>query len=128
MNLLFDTHAFIWWDAAPEKLSLLAAEALGSTGNMLFLSVASLWKIQIKAQLGKIELATPLHEIVAAQENINGVSVIPVQPPDIYALDRLPHYHKDPFDRLLASQAIVGNYHLISHDSAFRQYPVSLIW
>lgn len=59
MNLLLDTHTFIWWADEPEKLSLDALQALEDENNHLFLSLVSVWEMQIKVQLGKIKLACP---------------------------------------------------------------------
>jgi len=73
VNLLLDTHAFIWWDSEPEKLSPRALMLCQDSRNQLHLSVASLWEIQIKIQLGKLKLSTPLPDIVAAQQAANGL-------------------------------------------------------
>ena len=71
MKVLLDTHAFIWWDSAPEKLSPQARAACQDRTNLLLLSVASAWEIQIKLQLGKLHLRLPLAEVIASQQQIN---------------------------------------------------------
>ena len=63
MNLLFDTHIFIWWDSAPTRLSLQVLALCQDAANRLWLSVASVWEMQIKYQLGKRQLQQPLAEI-----------------------------------------------------------------
>ena len=75
MKLLLDTHTFIWWDSAPAKLSAAALALCGDPANQLVLSVASLWEIQIKRQLGKLDLRLPLAEIVAHQQETNGLAI-----------------------------------------------------
>ncbi|MDO9303603.1 MAG: type II toxin-antitoxin system VapC family toxin [Anaerolineales bacterium] len=94
---------------------------------MLLLSVASIWEMQIKSQLGKLQLRMPLPELIREQQG-NGLEVLPVEPSHIFALDSLPNHHKDPFDRLLIAQAIVEGAALVSADPLVKQYPVSVEW
>ena len=70
MKLLLDTHIFIWWVDQPERLSPSALSALQDEANELLLSVASVWEMQIKIQLGKLELSLPLKEIVKNQQEL----------------------------------------------------------
>jgi PIN domain nuclease of toxin-antitoxin system len=128
MRVLLDTHAFIWWDGAPEHLSPKAREACFAPGNQLIVSVAGLWEIQIKVMLGKLTLRKPLREIVTGQVKQNGVVILPVELEHVLRLDQLPSYHKDPFDRILVAQALVEGLPLISHDPVVAQYPVNVIW
>lgn len=96
--------------------------------NTLALSVASVWEMQIKAQLGKLQLAKPLSEIIQHQQEQNQLQLLPVTLPIVLALDDLPMHHRDPFDRLLIAQARMDQFVLVSNDSQFKQYPVSLFW
>ncbi len=128
MNLLLDTHAFIWWYSEPEKLSKSVLAACLDVTNTLALSVASVWEMQIKAQLGKLQLTKPLSEIIQHQQEQNQLQLLPVTLPIVLALDDLPMHHRDPFDRLLIAQAKVDQFVLVSNDSQFKQYPVSLFW
>ena len=105
MKLLLDTHIFIWWADQPEKLSPVALSALEDETNELLLSVASVWEMQIKIQLGKLKLSLPLKELVKNQQETNDLTVSPVALTHVVALDALPFHHKDPFDRLLITQA-----------------------
>lgn len=70
MKLLLDTHVFIWWDSDPAKLSKKALALCSDPGNLLLLSVASAWEMQIKMQLGKMQLAFPLQNIINEQRNL----------------------------------------------------------
>ena len=106
MKLLLDTHIFIWWVDQPEKLSPAALSALEDEANELLLSVASVWEMQIKIQLGKLKLSLPLKELVKNQQETNDLTVSPVALPHVLALDALPFHHKDPFDRLLIAQCV----------------------
>ena len=128
MKLLLDTHTFIWWDTEPAKLSAAALALCCDPVNQLVLSVASLWEIQIKRQLGKLELRLPLSEIVAHQQETNGVAILPIVQAHVQALDDLPLVHRDPFDRLLVAQAIAEGAALVSGDSVLESYPVQVRW
>lgn len=94
MKLLLDTHIFIWWADQPEKLSPAALSALEDEANELLLSVASVWEMQIKIQLGKLKLRLPLKELVKNQQETNDLTVSPVALTHVLALDALPFHHK----------------------------------
>jgi PIN domain nuclease of toxin-antitoxin system len=128
MKILLDTHAFIWWDGNVAKLSSKALQVCQDPENTLVLSTVSIWEMQIKHQIGKLKLNLPLHDIVEAQQKTNGIEVLPVIPPHVFALTSLPLYHKDPFDRLIIAQAKVEKAALLSCDSAVQQYPVEIVW
>ncbi|MCI5151261.1 MAG: type II toxin-antitoxin system VapC family toxin, partial [Candidatus Electrothrix sp. MAN1_4] len=100
MKILFDTHAFIWWDSDVAGLSSEALEVCRDPKNILMLSTISIWEMQSKHQLGRLKLKLPLHDIVQAQQKTNGLEILPIIPAHIFALASLPLYHKDPFDRL----------------------------
>jgi PIN domain nuclease of toxin-antitoxin system len=127
MKLLLDTHVFIWWADQPEKLSPAALPALEDEANDLLLSVASVWEMQIKIQLGKLKLSLPLNELIKNQQETNDLTVSPVTLPHVLALDSLPSHHKDPFDRLLIAQSIEEGLTLVSADAQFSAYPVKLL-
>ena len=127
MKLLLDTHAFIWCDSEPAKLSLRAQELCQDPDNTLILSVASVWEMQIKLQLGKMQFKMPLPDMIRQQQE-NGVEVLPVHAEHVFALDSLPAHHKDPFDRLLVAQAIVEGAAIITTDPLILQYPVKVEW
>ena len=128
MKLLLDTHAFIWWDIGDARLSPAALAACESPANTLHLSLASVWELQIKMQLGKLTLRLPLAEVLRDQQRRNGLALEPVALEDILALDTLRPLHRDPFDRLLVAQAVRGGFHLVSHDPEISRYPVSVLW
>ena len=92
MKLLFDTHAFIWWDGDQSKLSAEALPACQSTENSLHLSLASVWELQIKMQLGKLALRLPLADVLRDQQQQNGLVLEPVTLEDILAFRRFPHF------------------------------------
>jgi PIN domain nuclease of toxin-antitoxin system len=126
MKVPLDTHAFIWWDSDPTKLSPQARAACQDRANLVLLSVASVWEMQIKLQLGKLHLRLPLAEVVAEQQT-NDIQVLLIALGHVLARHDLPAHHRDPFDRLLIAQANAEEAVLISHDPVFTHYPVKLL-
>ncbi len=127
MKLLLDTHIFIWADDEPERIPAALMAYLADEANELWLSLASLWEMQIKRQLGKLHLQLSLAETIASHQQTNGLRLLPITAEHIYALDNLPLQHKDPFDRLLIAQAMVEDLTLVSVDPAFAAYSVKLL-
>ena len=127
MRVLLDTHAFVWWACEPAKLSAAAEAAFLDPSIELLLSVVSVWEIVIKLQLGKLTLSGNLAAIVG-QQQANGIDVLPVTLEHVLAVEQLPTFHRDPFDRLLIAQAIVEGASVMTKDSLFSKYPVKLLW
>ncbi len=123
-----DTHAFIWWDSDPLRLSPQALAVCQDSENVVLFSVASVWEMQIKIQLGKLKLNLPLSELIGSQQRINKVEILPVKLQHALALDKLPTYHKDPFDRLLVAQSLVEQAVLVSKYPIFSEFPVEVVW
>ncbi len=128
MKVLLGTHTFLWLDHASDNLPQAVKEVCRNPENELLLSLVSLWEIQIKSQLGKLTLQTSLEKMVADQQSYNGVILLPITLPHILDLQNLPHHHRDPFDRLLISQARLEGALLLSKDEIFARYPVTLLW
>ena len=128
MKLLLDTNAFIWMLEAPEKLSERVIQAHNDSANTLYLSVASLWEIQIKLAIGKLEMDVSLAQIVREQLQGHRFQLLDIRAEHVLALEELPRHHGDPFDRLLIAQARVEGLPLVSIDNVFEQYPVDLFW
>jgi len=128
LDLLFDTHSFIWWADEPMKLSRAALAALEDENNRLFLSDVSIWEMQIKVQLGKMKLKLPLQDLIESQQRDNEVKILPITTEHILALNNLPFHHNDPFDRLLIAQSIVEGFTIVTADSEFSDYPAKLLW
>ena len=127
MKLLLDTHTFLWMDHASHKLPGRTKSLLQNPSNELLLSLVSIWEIQIKAQLGKLQLRTGLATVIADQQQ-NGVTLLPITLPHVLALQHLPVHHSDPFDRLLITQAQSEGASLLSKDGEFSDYAVSVVW
>ncbi len=128
MNYLLDTHTFLWWSGNYDNLSPTAYDLCHDPANDLLLSLASVWEIQIKTQLGRLTLPRPLNEIIAAQMQQNRVTLLNIRLDHIYELGTLPPHHRDPFDRLLVAQARIENLPLVTKDGKITQYDVAVVW
>ena len=128
MRLLLDTHTFIWADTEREKLSPRVADVLQDERSQVFLSVVSVWEMQIKVQLGKMTLRTDLATLVRQQLSQSRLQLLPVLLPHVLAVGQLPMHHKDPFDRLLIAQALHEKLTLLSADATVQRYPVQTVW
>lgn len=128
MRLLLDTHTLIWFDSEPSQLSAVCRSMLADRSNSLILSIASIWEMQVKCQAGRLNLRVPLSRLIDEQSQNNGLEILPIQPQHVYALQKLPDVHRDPFDRIMIAQAIVENLLFVSKDSLVSQYPVQQVW
>lgn len=126
-GFLLDTSVLIWWLAEPSCLSSTATRCIADPANQICCSVVNLWEIQIKVKLGKLDLELPLPEIHRWVVEQEGWLLLPVQWPHIRRLDQLPVAHKDPFDRLLISQAVEESLTLVSVDPLMHDYPVAVL-
>jgi PIN domain nuclease of toxin-antitoxin system len=127
VTYLLDTAPFLWAVASPEKLSSKVRKLLDSRRNPLFVSVASLWEVVVKAQKGLLAIEDPPRWLDAGLESIEA-AVLPIRPAHVYRVSQLPMIHKDPFDRLLLAQAACEGWVLISSDATIRQYSVPVVW
>jgi len=125
MKLLLDTHAFLWFVTGDRRLSRRARRAIESEEP--FLSAASVWEIAIKVSLGRLVLPAPVDEYID-EKRAEGFSVLSIDWPHAAAVAKLPFLHRDPFDRLLAAQALTERLSLVSSDPVFREYGVKVIW
>ena len=128
MKLLLDTHAFIWLNNEPSRLSETVRQLCQSGMHEFYLSLASPWEMQIKHQLGKLSLDVPLDELIQRNIQSNYIQLLPIESKHISHLERLPFHHNDPFDRVIIAQAVVEQMTIISVDSAFSAYSVAVIW
>jgi PIN domain nuclease of toxin-antitoxin system len=122
------THLFIWIENNTAALSPTAFTIIADKNNTIFLSLASVWEMQIKIQIGKLKLVNDLSDVVEEQQQVNSLQLLPISPQHIYNLSQLPFHHKDPFDRLLSSQAITEGFALLSQDSKVAAYGANVIW
>jgi PIN domain nuclease of toxin-antitoxin system len=127
-RVLLDTHAFLWFVFDDPRLSTKAARAIEADGTQLLLSIASLWEIAIKLQLGKLSLGMDIEEFFERFVHRADLQVLDVGIDHLRAYSRLPLHHRDPFDRLLVAQATVLGVPIVTSDEAFRRYTVTTLW
>lgn len=128
MKLLLDTNAFLWFIAADSSLSTPARTAIEDPTNEKFVSLASLWEIAIKVSLGKLALSDTFENLFPQQVLINGFELLEIKVEHTAEVTKLPFHHRDPFDRLLVSQANVEKLSIVSVDKIFDDYLLSRIW
>jgi PIN domain nuclease of toxin-antitoxin system len=128
MRLLLDTHALLWWLDGDRKLPRRVRALIEDDANEIIVSAASAWELATKARLGKLPsaltIAQRLPEIIAEQ----GFTALPISVADAQRAGRLPGPSRDPFERMLAAQALTLGCAMASTDRVFAEYAVSLIW
>ncbi len=127
MNLLLDTHAFIWYIEGNDKLSSTSLDLIEDTDNNIFLSIASLWEISIKLKLNKLHLQVQ-YEILENILRKLSISILPITFEDTIINLNLERHHNDPFDHIIISQAISNDLFIIGNDTKFRLYKINVIW
>ncbi|HEY3118519.1 MAG TPA: type II toxin-antitoxin system VapC family toxin [Chloroflexota bacterium] len=128
MRYLLDTNVFLWAAQSPERLSGRVRAVLEDSETEAFVSHASVWEIAIKVSRGRLKLAGALADFlprVMASHRLDG---LPIELRHILAVADLPWLHRDPFDRLLVSQAQIEQMAILSADRAIAQYDVQVVW
>ncbi|CAD5949609.1 hypothetical protein PCC9214_02466 [Planktothrix tepida] len=128
MRVLIDTHVFIWWTSDYKNLSLSVYNLLCDPNTEVFLSIVSIWEMQIKLSLGKIQFKRALPQLIEDEVKRNKIQLLPIDLSHIYALSDLPNHHRDPFDRLLIAQAKSEKLVIISIDEKFDSYEIERLW
>ena len=130
MNLLLDTHSLLWYGLNDPKLSVVARRLILDPQNIVLLSPVSFWEIAIKVSIGKLALHHPFEEFIDLCLVQNGFKILPIEPRHTARVITLgfPSNHKDPFDRLLVSQAIVEQVPIVSDDPHLDAYPIQRLW
>ncbi len=128
MIAITDTHTLLWHDSSASRASKALIRYLSDPAWAVYVSVVNPWEMTIKAQTGKLVLRADVATIIADVVRQNRVQLLPVTYAHILALGRLPSVHSDPFDRLLAAQAVAENAVLLTDDAVFLQYPVQTDW
>lgn len=122
MKLLLDTQILLWAAGQSERLSAAARRLLSNPKNELLFSAASLWEIAIKRSLGREDFRVEPRLLRRGLLD-NGYSELPVTSEHAVGIDSLPTLHKDPFDRILMSQAIIEGMTLLTADAQLARYP-----
>ena len=125
---LLDTHCWLWWNAQPESLSPQAHEIIADGHNEILFSVVSAWEIIIKHALGKLRLPVPPEKYVPSRLSRNQIGTAEIRLEHVLNIAKLPQHHRDPFDRLLISQAQVDKLTFITAERQIKKYKVELLW
>ena len=128
MKVLIDTHVFLWSIASPKKLSSRARSVIESGNNQVFLSVASLWEIVIKVQVGKLSLPDHAERYLRRRIAETDIEVLPITAEHTLKLFSIPDHHRDPFDRILVAQSLEEQIAIVTADTAVTRYSVQVIW
>ena len=128
MNLLLDTHAWLWFVLGDPQLSNGARNHILDPANVKFVSPASYWEISIKISLGKHALNAPYPQFMRRVITGNGFRFLHISFHHTERVSVLPFHHRDLFDRLLIAQALVEGMSIISNDGNFAPYGVDMIW
>ena len=126
MRYLVDTHCWLWLQTAPERLSPAILADLADPANEILLSAASSWEIALKYALGKLPLPEPPAEYVPSRMATSGTRSLPIEHAHALNVATLPKHHRDPFDRLLISQAQLERLTIVTVDHEFEPYDVDI--
>ena len=127
MQLLLDTHVFLWWLSDHPRLSTHCRSVIARPDSEVLISAASIWEMAIKMRLGKLSIQEELQGVLDALIDRAGFSELHVTARHAAAVARLPVHHSDPFDRLLVAQALEEGCTLVTADRALVSYPAPLL-
>ncbi|OJX38409.1 MAG: twitching motility protein PilT [Chloroflexi bacterium 44-23] len=128
MRALLDTHTFLWWNMNDPQLSTMVKEIISDGSNEIYLSAASVWEIAIKVGKGRLLLPEEPGPYIASRMKSNHFSALPIQISHTVKVYNLPHYHEDPFDRLLIAQSQMEKLILLTINPEIRKYQIETIW
>jgi PIN domain nuclease of toxin-antitoxin system len=128
VNILLDTCTFLWMAGQTENLSEIARRLIADPANDVFLSAASAWEVSVKNSLGKLPLPDDPIRFVTFERERHRITGLPIDEAAVLNVGRLPALHRDPFDRILVSQAILGGFTILTPDRLITQYPAAAAW
>lgn len=128
MKVLIDTHALLWFlEGDQKKLSSIALNSIMSDANEKYVSIASLWEIAIKVNIGKLQLLSDfsrLESLIAS----NGFQIVAIEYHHLIEYEKMEIHHRDPFDRILVAQAAREGFQIITKDPNLSFYKIKTIW
>jgi PIN domain nuclease of toxin-antitoxin system len=128
MKVLLDTHALIWATLSVRSLSKRAAAIIANPSNEIFVSAASAWEIATKVRLGKFEEARQFEQEFLAKVDEADYTLLPITAAHGLRAGRLPGDHRDPFDRMIAAQALAEDIPILSTDTKLDSFAITRIW
>ena len=127
MKILVDTHIFLWYLSGDPRLSKHQRKVWETSSSEKLLSIVSVWEMAVKVAIGKLGLSMPLEDFIRKHVEREGLTLVNLSLEESCRVSTLPMIHRDPFDRLLISQALLTKVPVITHDKVFHQYGVELI-
>ena len=127
MDILLDTHAFIWFINGDKQLSKKSIEIITDIKNDCYLSIASIWEIAIKMSLNRLKIKGGLSNINEFLTG-NNIKLLPITFEHIQTLLGLPFHHRDPFDRIIIAQSIKENLTIVTKDDSIKRYKIKIFW
>lgn len=129
MSYLLDTSSFLWFVSGDFRLSSSAQAVLENEGSDIYLSVASIWELAIKANLGRgLDLPRPFPEFIDIELQEDRFQLLNINVAHLKRVAELPLFHRDPFDRLIIAQSQVEDMPIITSDAAFDAYALQRVW
>jgi len=128
VKLLLDTVTFLDAVMRPEDLSPRVRDLLLDPENERYLSIASSWEIAIKFSLGKLTLPADPGQFIPEHREKLAADVLPIDEESVLHMTRLPMLHRDPFDRILISQALIHTMIFVTPDVRIAKYPIRVAW
>ncbi len=128
MKVIIDTQSIIWFAENNPRLSANARAVMENKSNECFVSMATFWEVSIKVNLGKLAIkGLGLAEFMEEVDEFSFFTLT-ISRDHILVNGQLPLHHRDPFDRLIISQAVFEQMSIVSNDDAFDDYPIQRIW
>jgi PIN domain nuclease of toxin-antitoxin system len=128
LRVLLDTHTVLWATLSPSSLSRKASAIIADERNVILVSAASAWEIATKVRLGKLPGAEMLEREFLEIMNRAGYTLLPIDVESALRAGRLVGEHRDPFDRMIASQALANDIPILSTDSRLDAFGARRIW
>jgi len=127
MRYLLDTHTLLWFLQAEPQLPEKVANEITNIENNCYVSIASLWEIAIKINLGKLTVKFPFVKFASYLAD-NDIEVLQIGFDHLIQVATLDLYHRDPFDRIIIAQGLVENLTIITKDENFPSYTDRILW
>ena len=128
MKLLLDTCTFLWIALESPRLSATALRLFRNANTKVYLSAVSSLEIAIKSSQGRLSLPEPARNYVPSRRAVYQIDSLAVDEESALQIEKLPHIHRDPFDRILICQSIVHGMTILTPDEAISQYAVRVVW
>jgi PIN domain nuclease of toxin-antitoxin system len=127
MAALLDTHTFLWFVSGDKQLPEKIKNKILDINEPCYISIASLWEITIKIQIGKLKIDISIEDLFKYADR-NQIEIVQITSEHLLVLASMPQHHNDPFDRLIVSQAISENMTLYSKDKGLKKYKIKQEW